>query len=103
MATFYSSKEIDCLSIDKCVRPSIIIYYLTGASLKPGLKGGARAFYNPFKYDCFCKMSLKHKFKNPEGMYFVTFAVVGWVDVFTRDVYREIFADSLNWSKRNKV
>lgn len=47
-------------------------------------------------------MSLKHKFKNPEGMYVFTFAVAGWVDVFTRDVYREIFADSLNWSIRNK-
>jgi REP element-mobilizing transposase RayT len=47
-------------------------------------------------------MSLKYKFKNPEGLYFVTFAVVDWVDVFTRDVYREIFIDSLNWSVKNK-
>ncbi len=47
-------------------------------------------------------MSLKHKFKNPDGIYFVTFAVVGWIDVFTRDVYRTIFIDSLNWSIKNK-
>ncbi len=47
-------------------------------------------------------MSLKHKFKNPDGIYFVTFSVVGWVDVFTRDVYRTIFIDSLNWSIKNK-
>jgi len=47
-------------------------------------------------------MSLKYKFKNPDGLYFVTFAVVDWVDVFTRDVYREIFVDSLNWSIKNK-
>ncbi|MCF8369575.1 MAG: transposase [Bacteroidales bacterium] len=47
-------------------------------------------------------MSLKHKFKNPDGMYFVTFAVVDWVDVFTRDVYRWTFVDSLNWSIKNK-
>ena len=47
-------------------------------------------------------MSLKYKFRNPDGIYFVTFAVVGWIDVFTRDVYREIFIDSLNWSIKNK-
>ena len=47
-------------------------------------------------------MSLKHKFKNPEGIYFTTFSVVGWADVFTRDVYREIFVDSLNWCIKNK-
>ena len=47
-------------------------------------------------------MSLKHKFKNPDGIYFTTFAVVGWVDVFTRDLYRGIFIDSLNWCIKNK-
>jgi REP element-mobilizing transposase RayT len=47
-------------------------------------------------------MSLKYKFKNPEGLYFVTYAVVDWVDVFTSDVYRGIFIDSLNWSVKNK-
>jgi REP element-mobilizing transposase RayT len=47
-------------------------------------------------------MSLKHKFKNPEGIYFVTFSVVSWLDVFTRDIYREILIDSLNWSIKNK-
>lgn len=47
-------------------------------------------------------MSLKHKFKNPDGTYFTTFAVVGWTDVFTREVYKEIFTDSLNWSIENK-
>lgn len=28
-------------------------------------------------------------------MYFVTYAVVGWVDVFTRNIYRNIVLDSL--------
>jgi hypothetical protein len=32
-------------------------------------------------------MSLRHKFKNPDGIYFTTFATVGWIDVFTRDLY----------------
>ncbi len=47
-------------------------------------------------------MSLKHKFNNPDGIYFVTFSVVDWVDVFSRDVYREILTDSFNWCIKNK-
>ena len=47
-------------------------------------------------------MSLKYKFKNPEGIYFTTFSVVGWVDIFTREVYRGIFMDSLNYCIKNK-
>jgi len=47
-------------------------------------------------------MSLKYKFRNPAGIYFTTFSVVGWVDVFTRDVYKGIFIDSLNWCIKNK-
>ena len=42
-------------------------------------------------------MSTKYKFYNPDGTYFVSFSVVGWLDVFTRDMYREIFLDSLKY------
>jgi len=29
-------------------------------------------------------MNRNYKFHNPEGVYFISFAVVGWLDVFTR-------------------
>ena len=32
-------------------------------------------------------MSRNYKFHNAEGLYFVSFAVVGWLDVFTRNEY----------------
>ena len=32
-------------------------------------------------------MSRKYKFQNPEGLYFVSFATVYWIDIFTRDIY----------------
>lgn len=35
-------------------------------------------------------------------MYFVTYAVVGWIDVFTREVYRNILLDSLRYCCANK-
>jgi REP element-mobilizing transposase RayT len=39
-------------------------------------------------------MSVKYKFREPDGCYFVTFAVVGWADVFTRNIYKEILIES---------
>jgi putative transposase len=42
-------------------------------------------------------MSTKYKFLDPEGIYFVSFATVGWVNVFARIGYKEIFVDSLRY------
>ena len=47
-------------------------------------------------------MEGKYKISNPEGIYFITFSVVGWIDIFTRNRYREIFVDSLNYCIENK-
>ena len=47
-------------------------------------------------------MSTKYKFADPEGIYFVTFAVVEWVDVFTRQVYRDILIESFRHCIREK-
>lgn len=47
-------------------------------------------------------MSRKYKFKNPEGLYFVTFAVEGWTDVFTRNEYKNILIDNLAYCQKNK-
>lgn len=46
-------------------------------------------------------MSEKYK-THSDGLYFVTFSVVGWLDVFTRRVYQEILIDSINYCKQNK-
>ncbi len=47
-------------------------------------------------------MSRAHKFKNPEGLNFITFATVGWVDVFTRIEYKTIFIDSIKYCQEQK-
>lgn len=47
-------------------------------------------------------MSRKYKFANPESAYFVSFATVNWVDLFTREIYLEILADSLTYCRKNK-
>jgi REP element-mobilizing transposase RayT len=46
---------------------------------------------------------VSEKYKtHSDGLYFVTFSVVGWLDVFTRRVYQEILIDSINFCKQNK-
>ncbi len=47
-------------------------------------------------------MSRKYKFHNPDGTYFVTFAVNGWVDVFTRNQYKDILVENLAYCCQNK-
>lgn len=47
-------------------------------------------------------MSRKYKFYEAEGLYFVSFATVFWLDVFVRAEYFEIMANSLDYCRRNK-
>ncbi len=39
-------------------------------------------------------MSRSYKFHDPEGIYFISFATVQWVDVFTRREYKDIVVES---------
>jgi hypothetical protein len=47
-------------------------------------------------------MSRKYKFHNPDGVYFVSFAVNKWVDVFTRNDYKNLVVESLRYCQQNK-
>jgi putative transposase len=47
-------------------------------------------------------MSEKYKFYNKEDLYFVTFTVVNWVDVFTRNEYRDVLLDSWQYCIKKK-
>ena len=47
-------------------------------------------------------MSRKYKFYDKSDLYFVTYTVVDWIDVFTRDIYRNVLLDSWNYCIRDK-
>ena len=47
-------------------------------------------------------MSRNYRFHNPDAAYFVSFAVVDWLDVFTRNEYKDILLDSLHYCQNNK-
>src|SRR5688572_16355117 len=50
----------------------------------------------------FLNMSTKYKIRTSEELYFLTFAVVGWIDVFTRKEYKDIVLQSLQYCIQNK-
>ena len=47
-------------------------------------------------------ISQNYKFTNSEGLYFVSFAVVGWLDVFTRNEYKDLLLENLEFSEKSK-
>lgn len=47
-------------------------------------------------------MSTGYQIKDQEGLYYLTFQVVDWVDIFTRQAYRDIVIDSFRYSIENK-
>ncbi len=47
-------------------------------------------------------MSRAYKVHNPNGIYFLSFATVGWIDVFTRKNYKDIVVDSLKFCQLHK-
>jgi len=48
------------------------------------------------------KMSTGYKMSEEYGCYYLTFQVVGWVDIFTRKVYRDIVIESLKYCQQHK-
>ncbi len=43
-----------------------------------------------------------YKIRNKEAIHFITFAVVEWIDVFTRKVYRDLLLDSIRYCQKEK-
>ncbi|MFY7990494.1 MAG: REP-associated tyrosine transposase [Fluviicola sp.] len=40
--------------------------------------------------------------KNPNGSYYMTLTIVGWVDIFTRECYQKIIIEALKYYIKNK-
>ena len=47
-------------------------------------------------------MSSKYKILDQSKLYFVTFATINWIDIFTREIYKEILLESLKYCIKNK-
>ena len=47
-------------------------------------------------------MSRAYKMHNPDEYYFISFATIGWIDVFTRIIYKEILLESIRYCQKEK-
>ncbi|GAB2800892.1 transposase [Rhabdobacter roseus] len=47
-------------------------------------------------------MSRNYKIRDQGGVYFVTMTVVGWIDLFTRKEYRDLFLESVRYCQKEK-
>ena len=47
-------------------------------------------------------MSRKYKFYTERGAYFISFSVINWIDVFTRELYLNEIISSLDYCRKNK-
>jgi len=47
-------------------------------------------------------MGTAYQINDQKSLYFLTFQVVGWADVFTRKEYRDIIIESFDYIRRNK-
>lgn len=47
-------------------------------------------------------MSRKYKIRDQDFPHFVTFTVVNWIDLFTRNCYRECLIESIKYCQNNK-
>ena len=45
---------------------------------------------------------MAYPIRDQQGLYFLTFTVVSWVDIFTRPVYKDIIIDSLRYCQEHK-
>jgi len=43
-----------------------------------------------------------YKIRNQKEIHFVSFAIVEWIDVFTRKEYRDILVDSIRFCQESK-
>jgi REP element-mobilizing transposase RayT len=47
-------------------------------------------------------LSTGYKISDGQALYFLTFQIAGWVDIFTRRLYKDIVIDSLGYCQLNK-
>jgi len=47
-------------------------------------------------------MSTGYKILEKHGLYFLTFQIVGWVDIFSRKIYKDIVIDNFKYCQENK-
>ena len=48
-------------------------------------------------------MSRKYKFNDPDDLYFISFSVVNWIDLFIRKEYKDVMPESRKYCQQKKI
>jgi putative transposase len=43
-----------------------------------------------------------YSINDQQAIYYMTFTIVGWIDIFSKRIYRDVFIDSLKYCQQNK-
>jgi putative transposase len=43
-----------------------------------------------------------YKIRDQSGLYFMTFTIVGWIDLFSRKRYRDLFLENMEYCRKHK-
>ena len=92
--------------VRKDTKESRYFTYLVVASRYDHNYQSVRSFFEVFRpFPIFSKkqaMGRKYTFKDHDRACFVTFTVIHWLDVYIREIYRDIFYDSVSFCQREK-
>ena len=58
--------------------------------------------FTSYLFFYFYTMSRKYKFHDNDKIYFVSFAVINWIDLFIRNVYKDVIVESLRFCQKEK-
>ena len=67
-----------------------------------GVSVPALVCYSVKAISYFYNMSSKYKFADNDKLYFVSFAITNWIDLFIREVYKEEILKSIRYCQTNK-
>lgn len=48
------------------------------------------------------KGTTSYRIGDQNALYFITFSTVGWIDVFTRKIYKDLLIENLDYCRKNK-
>ena len=73
-----------------------------GLFISPTVAQNVQKSWNNYHLFLSLSMPTGYKIEDQEGLYFFTLQIVGWIDLFTRQIYRDIVIDNLKFCQNKK-
>jgi hypothetical protein len=87
---------------DKGIKAMCPAFWCQNAKLEHNFKNKIPHFRLPGNAVFLLLMSTKYKFRDQDKLYFVSFSVVNWIDLFIRNEYKNIILESWKHCQKYK-